>query len=202
MGATGQTGVTGGWPLLPRNAAVCSLTLGRCVIIKVMGTELSMRRRLQALAASRATRGPRVRGVSQVGGPSYHCMKLHLVSCLGSVLSPQLMGNSLSMRRRLQALAASRATRGPPVRRVSQVGGHFHHHMKLHLVSCLGSVLSPQLMGNPALNAPLLAGASGLTGDTGATGQTGVTGGWTLPPSHEVASRIMPWKCAITTTDG
>ena len=51
-------------------------------------------------------------------------MKLHLVSCLGSVLSPQLMGNPLSMRRRLQALAASRATRVPPVRRVSQVGGH------------------------------------------------------------------------------
>ena len=89
-----------------------------------MGTELSMRRRLQALAASRATRGPQVKRVSQVGGHFHHHMKLHLVSCLGSVLSPQLMGNPLSMRQRLQVLAASRARRVPPVRRVSQVGGH------------------------------------------------------------------------------
>ena len=102
-----------GWPLLPRNAAICSLTLRRCVIIKVMGTELSMRRRLQALAASRATRGPQVKRVSQVGGHFHHHMKLHLESCLGSVLSPQLMGHPLSMRQRLQVLAASRATREP-----------------------------------------------------------------------------------------
>ena len=56
--------------------------------------------------------------------------------------------------------------------------------------------------GQSALNTPLLAGASGFTGDSGATGRTGVTGGWTLPPSHEVASSVMPWKCAITTNDG
>ena len=45
-----------------------------------------------------------------------------------------------------------------------------------------------------------LAGASGFTGDTGATGQTGVTGGWTLLPSHEAASSVMPHECAITTS--
>ena len=123
--------------------------LGSVLSPQVMGNPLSIRRCLQALAASRATREPPVRRVSQVGGHFHHHMKLHLVSCLGSVLSPQLMGNPLSIRRCLQALAASWATREPPVRRVSQVGGHFHHHMKLHLVSCLGSVLSPQLMGNP-----------------------------------------------------
>ena len=52
----------------------------------------------------------------------------------------QVMVSSLSMRRRLQALAASRATREPPVRRVSRVGGHIHYHMKQDLVSCLGGV--------------------------------------------------------------
>ena len=52
----------------------------------------------------------------------------------------QVMGRSLSMRRRLQALAASPATQVPPVRRVSQVGGPSYHYMKQTLVSCLGSV--------------------------------------------------------------
>ena len=40
-----------------------------------------------------------------------------------------------------------------------------------------------------------LAGASGITGDTGATGQTGVTGvtgAWTLLPSHEPNSSLVP----------
>ena len=51
------------------------------------------------------------------------------------------MGHQLSMRRRLQALAASRATREPPDRRVSQVGGHYYHHMKQDLVLYLGGVV-------------------------------------------------------------
>ena len=99
-----------------------------------------MRRRSQALAASRATREPPVRRVSQVGGHFHHHMKLHLVSRLGSVLSPQMMGNPLSMRQRLQALAASRARRVPPVRRVSQVGGHSCHEMQQSVVQRLGGV--------------------------------------------------------------
>ena len=52
----------------------------------------------------------------------------------------QMMGSSLSMRHCLQALAASRATWEPPVRRVSQVGGHSFHHMNQVLVLCLGGV--------------------------------------------------------------
>ena len=52
----------------------------------------------------------------------------------------QVMSSSLSIRRRLQALAASPATRVPPVRRVSQVGGHSFHHMNQVLVLCLGGV--------------------------------------------------------------
>ena len=108
--------------------------------MRVMDSPLSMRHCLQAPAASQATQGPWVKRVSQVGGHFHHHMKLHLVSCLGSVLSPQLMGNPLSMRQRLQVLAALRARRVPPVRRVSQVGGHCHHHMKPNLDSCLGGV--------------------------------------------------------------
>ena len=69
-GATGQTGVTGGWTLSPLREALSSLMLGRCVILKAMDTELSMRHRLQALAAPRATREPPVKRVSQVGGHS------------------------------------------------------------------------------------------------------------------------------------
>ena len=52
----------------------------------------------------------------------------------------QMMGSSLSMRCCLQALAASRATWVLPVKRVSQVSGHFHHHIKQTLVSCLGGL--------------------------------------------------------------
>ena len=53
-----------------------------------------------------------------------------------------------------------------------------------------------------ALNAPLLAGASGFTGDMGATGQMGITGEWTLLPSHERSSSLVPWRCVISTNDG
>ena len=84
-GATGQTGVTGGWTLSPSHEALSSLMLGRCVILKAMDTELSMRRRLQALAALRARRVPPVRRVSQVGGHFHHHMKPNLDSCLGGV---------------------------------------------------------------------------------------------------------------------
>ena len=139
-GATGQTGVTGGWTLPPSHEDASSVMPWRCVISASDGYLALMRRCLQALAASQVTREPPVKRVSQVGGHFHHHMKLHLVSCLGSVLSPHVMGNPLSIRRCLQALAASRATREPPVRQVSQVGGHFHHHMKLHHESCLGGV--------------------------------------------------------------
>ena len=40
------------------------------------------------------------------------------------------MGGEVSLCHQLQALAASRATREPPVKRVSQVGGHSYRHMK------------------------------------------------------------------------
>ena len=41
----------------------------------------------------------------------------------------------------LQALAASRATRVPPAKRVSQVGGHSYHQRNSVLGSCLGGVI-------------------------------------------------------------
>ena len=41
----------------------------------------------------------------------------------------------------LQALAASRATRVPPDRRVSRVRGHSFHHINQVLVLCLGDVI-------------------------------------------------------------
>ena len=41
----------------------------------------------------------------------------------------------------LQALAASRATREPPVKRVSRVGGHSFPHMNQVLLLCLGDVI-------------------------------------------------------------
>ena len=59
---------------------------------------------------------------------------------LGRCVIPKVMGSPLSMSRRLQAPAASQATREPPVRRVSLVCGHFHHHMKPNLVLCLDGV--------------------------------------------------------------
>ena len=52
----------------------------------------------------------------------------------------QVVSGDVSLCHHLQALAAPRATREPPVRQVSQVGGHYYHHMKPSLVSCLGGV--------------------------------------------------------------
>ena len=123
-GATGQTGVTGGWTLPPSHDAESRVNSWRCVISASDGCFALMRRPLQALAASRATRVPPVSRVSQVGGHFHHHMKPNHESFLGSVLSPQLMGNPLSLRHSLQALAASQARREPPVRRVSRVCGH------------------------------------------------------------------------------
>ena len=51
------------------------------------------------------------------------------------------MGHQLSMRRRLQALAASQATREPPDRRVSQVCRDSYHSILQDLVLCLGRVI-------------------------------------------------------------
>ena len=56
----------------------------------------------------------------------------------------QVMGGDVSLCHHLQALAASRAsraTRVPPVKRVTQVGGHSYHHMNQVLVLCLGDVI-------------------------------------------------------------
>ena len=39
------------------------------------------------------------------------------------------------------ASGISRATRVPPVKRVSPVGGHSYHHMNQVLVLCLGDVM-------------------------------------------------------------
>ena len=51
------------------------------------------------------------------------------------------MGGEVNVCNHLQALAASRATRVPPVKRVSQVGGHSYHQMNQVLVLCLGDVI-------------------------------------------------------------
>ena len=102
--------------------------LGSVLSPQPMGTPLSMRQRLQVLAASRATRVPPVRQVSQVGGHSCRChdMKPNHESFVwkcdlnsSDERTPVSMSDNDS-----QALAASRATRVPPVRQVSQVGGH------------------------------------------------------------------------------
>ena len=53
------------------------------------------------------------------------------------------MGGDVNVCNHLQAQAASRAsraTRVPPVKRVSLVGGHSYHHMKQVLALCLGGV--------------------------------------------------------------
>ena len=85
-GATGQTGVTGGWTLLPSNEQVLVLCLGGVIRIQVMGGDVNVCNHLQAQAASRATRVPPVKRVSQVGGHSYHQMNPVLVLCLGDVI--------------------------------------------------------------------------------------------------------------------
>ena len=54
------------------------------------------------------------------------------------------MGGDVNVCNHLQAQAASRAsraTRVPPVKRVSLVGGHSYHHMKQVLALCLGGVM-------------------------------------------------------------
>ena len=89
---------------------------------------------LQAQAASRATRVPPVKRVSQVGGCSYHHRNPVLV--LSAV---QVMGGDAIVCNHMQAQAASRATRVPPAKRVSQVGGHSYHDSVLG--SCLGGVI-------------------------------------------------------------
>ena len=104
------------------------------------------------------------------------------------------MGGEGNVCNLLQAPAASRATREPPVKRVSQVGGHSYHHMKQFSVECLEE-LRKQVMGCESSVCQLLAGANGITGVTGASGQTGVTGGWTLIPMHEALHSLVPWRC-------
>ena len=51
------------------------------------------------------------------------------------------MGGEVNACNHLQAQAASRATRVPPVKRVSLVGGHSYHQMKQVLALCLGGVI-------------------------------------------------------------
>ena len=92
----------------------------------------------------------------------------------------------------MQALAASRATRVPPVKRVSQVGGCSFHHRNPVLVLRLEGVIRLQVMGGDAIVCQSPAGASGITGDTGATGQTGVTGGRMLLSSQEPSASLAP----------
>ena len=53
----------------------------------------------------------------------------------------QVIGDESSVCHQLQAPAASRATREPPVKRVSQVGGHSYHCMNPVIVLCLGGVM-------------------------------------------------------------
>ena len=51
------------------------------------------------------------------------------------------MGGEVNVCNHLQALAASRATREPPVKRVSLVGGHSYHCMNPVIVLCLEGVM-------------------------------------------------------------
>ena len=52
------------------------------------------------------------------------------------------MGCESSVCNHLQALAASRATREPPVKRVSPVGRISYHHMNQVIALCLGGVMN------------------------------------------------------------
>ena len=52
------------------------------------------------------------------------------------------MGGEVNVCNHLQALAASRATLVPPVKRVSPVGGISYRHMKQVLALCLGDVIN------------------------------------------------------------
>ena len=49
-----------------------------------------------------------------------------------------VMGGEVNVCKHLQALAASRA---PPVKRVSPVGGHSYRHMNQVIALCLGGVM-------------------------------------------------------------
>ena len=51
------------------------------------------------------------------------------------------MGGEVNVCNHLQALAASQATREPPVKRVLPVGGHSYHCMNPVTVLCLGGVM-------------------------------------------------------------
>ena len=51
------------------------------------------------------------------------------------------MGGEVNVCNHLQAQAASRASRVPPAKRVSQVGGHSYHQRNSVLGSCLGGVI-------------------------------------------------------------
>ena len=51
------------------------------------------------------------------------------------------MGGEVIVCNHLQAPAASRATREPPVKRVSLVGGHSYHCMNPVIVLCLEGVM-------------------------------------------------------------
>ena len=53
----------------------------------------------------------------------------------------QVVSGENSLCHHLQALAASRATREPPDRRVSQVGRHSYHSILQDLVPCFGLVI-------------------------------------------------------------
>ena len=52
------------------------------------------------------------------------------------------MGGEVNVCNHLQALAASQATRAPPVKRVSPVGGHSYRHMNQVIALCLGGVMN------------------------------------------------------------
>ena len=52
------------------------------------------------------------------------------------------MGGEVNVCNHLQALAASRATLVPPVKRVSPVGGISYRHVKQVLALCLGGVIN------------------------------------------------------------
>ena len=53
------------------------------------------------------------------------------------------MGGDVIVGNHLQAQAASRATRVPLAKRVSQVGGHSYHQKTQVLGLCLGDGISP-----------------------------------------------------------
>ena len=51
------------------------------------------------------------------------------------------MGGEVNVCNHMQAPVASRASRVPPAKRVSQVGGHSYHQRNSVLGSCLGGVI-------------------------------------------------------------